>query len=239
LSTGPNLAGNMIKGLIIINALMFLFTLLLSPGKTGMALNPFVFLSPDNTSLFLAGATGAIPIERFGRWWTLIAASYLHGSILHILFNMLALRQLGPLVIQEYGVFRMFSLYTLTGIVGFYISYLAGVPFTIGASAAVCGLIGATLYYGKSRGGIYGKEIVRQVSGWIISLFLFGLLVPGINNWGHGGGVAAGILFGFLLGYNEKRKEGLPDKILALFCAVCTLATLFWAVVSGFRGFHI
>ena len=77
------------------------------------------------------------------RFWTLVSANYLHGSILHIFFNMAALRQLGLLVAREYGVYRMFIIYTLGGIIGFFISYLASVSWTIGASAAVCSLAGS------------------------------------------------------------------------------------------------
>lgn len=53
----------------------------------------------------------------------------------------------------------MVVIYTLSGMCGFLVSYLAGVGFTIGASAAVCGLIGAALYYGKRRGGRYGQTV--------------------------------------------------------------------------------
>ena len=164
---------------------------------------------------------------------TLISASFLHGGILHIFFNMAALRQLAAVVNREYGVYRMFIIYTLSGIVGFLISYLAGVAFTIGASASVCGLVGALLYYGKSRGGIYGRNLYRQISVWVIFLFVFGLVVPGINNWGHGGGILAGIIFGFLLGYQEKKREKIIDKILAGGCALTTLAVLIWAIGSS------
>ena len=80
---------------------------------------------------------------------------------------------------REFGVYRMFAIYTLSGIVGFWISYLAGVYLTIGASASVCGLVGAILYYGKSRGGVYGKQLYRQIAVWVVFLFIFGLLVLG------------------------------------------------------------
>jgi rhomboid protease GluP len=162
-----------------------------------------------------------------------VSANYLHGGILHILFNMLAFRQIARLVLQEYGAYRMLILYTLSGVAGFLVSYLAGVRFTIGASAAVCGLIGATLYYGKSRGGVYGQAIFRQIGGWALGLFLFGLLVPGINNWGHGGGIFTGVILGFLLGYQERVRESLFHKILAGVCVGLTLLILGWAVVSG------
>lgn len=215
--------------LIGVNVAMYLLALLLNPGGTGMTMSPFSFLSPDNRSLLLLGATGTLPINALGRWWTLVAANYLHGSLLHILFNMLALRQLLPLVAQEFGAPRMFVIYTIGGIGGFLLSYLAGVRFTIGASAAICGLIGALLYYGKHRGGSYGQELFSQVGGWAIGIFAFGLLVPGINNWGHGGGMAAGALVAMLLGYRERRRETFLHKVLAATLALITLAVLLWA----------
>ncbi len=223
----------LIRAIIYVNIGMYVISLLFNSGTGFFSLNPFTLFSPDNKSLLLLGATGTIPIDRFHRWWTIVSANYLHGSILHIMFNMIAFRQIAPLVIQEYGVYRMFILYTLGGLIGFVISYLAGVQFTIGASAAVCGLIGATIYYGKSRGGAYGDAIYRQVGGWAVGLFVFGLIVPGINNWGHGGGILSGMLLGFFLGYREKGQERLFHKILANVCAVLTIIVLGWAVVTG------
>jgi rhomboid protease GluP len=212
---------------------MYFISLFLNPLASSLSLNPLTFLSPDNRSLLLLGATGTIPINLYHRWWSLISANWLHGGILHIFFNMVAFRQLALLVIREYGVFRMVIIYTMGGFIGFLVSYFAGVTLTIGASAAVCALIGASLYYGKSRGGVYGHTIYRQVGGWAIALFLFGFIVPGINNWGHGGGIIAGVLLGFLLGYGEKAKENIIHKSVAAVCVIVTLMTLGWAVVSS------
>jgi len=223
----------LIRTIIYANLGMYVISLLLNPWSTGFSLNPFSFLSPANKSLLLLGATGTIPIDHLHRWWTLVSANYLHGGVLHILFNMVAFRQIAHLVLQEYGTYRMLILYTFSGVTGFLVSYLAGVSFTIGASAAVCGLIGATLYYGKSRGGVYGQAIFRQIGGWALGLFLFGLLVPGVNNWGHGGGICAGVILGFLLGYQERAREGLFHKILAGVCVALTVLILAWAVVSS------
>jgi rhomboid protease GluP len=216
------------------NVVMYVLSLLLNPAMAGMAMNPFSFLSPDNRSLLLLGATGTLPISVLGRWWSLISASYLHGSLLHILFNMLALRQLLPLVAQEFGTPRMFAIYTIGGLGGFVLSYLVGVRFTIGASAAVCGLIGAVLYYGRHRGGSYGQELFSQVGGWAIGIFAFGLLVPGINNWGHGGGMVAGAITAMLLGYRERRRETFFHKALAGALGLITAAVLLWATVTAF-----
>jgi rhomboid protease GluP len=219
-----------VKIIIAVNVGMYLISILLNPRATGLSMNPLTFLSPSDTSLLLLGATGTVPIDKYHRLWTLVSASFLHGGILHIFFNMAALRQLATVVNREFGVYRMFVIYTVSGIIGFWISYLAGITFTIGASASVCGLVGALLYYGKSRGGIYGRNLYRQVFGWVVFLFIFGLIVPGINNWGHGGGILAGIIFGYLLGYQEKKRENLLHKTLAGLCAMATLAVLIWAV---------
>jgi rhomboid protease GluP len=215
------------------NVVMYVLALLLNPGGSSLTFNPMAFLAPSNRSLLLLGATGTVPIEQLHRWWSLLAANYLHGGLLHILFNMMALRQLGPLVIQEYGAYRMVVIYTGAGVIGFFVSYLAGVRLTIGASAAVCGLIGAMLFYGKSRGGTYGEAIYRQIGGWAVGIFIFGLLVPGINNWGHGGGLLGGGLLGYLLGYLEQRRESLRHRMLGLACLILTGLVLIWGVGSS------
>lgn len=214
-----------IKAIISANVLYFALSLLLG-GIGGL-------LSPGQSGLMRLGATGTFPIDQFGKYWTLISANYLHSGILHLVFNLMALKQIAPWVSNEYGSSRMFSIYTLGGVIGFLVSYLAGVAFTIGASAAVCSLIGSLLYYGKSRGGAYGSSVYREVSGWVVSLFIFGLIFPGINNWGHGGGILGGIICGALLGYNERRREGAFDQALALLCGVATVGVLAWAAVRA------
>jgi rhomboid protease GluP len=212
---------------------MYLLSLLVSRHGLNLSLNPLTALSPDYEGLILMGATGTIPIDRFGRWWSILSATYLHGGVLHIVFNMLAFRQIAVLVIREYGAHRMLTVYTLSSCGGFLISYLAGIHLTIGASAAVCGLIGAALYYGKSRGGVYGQAIYRQVGGWAVGIALFGLIVPGINNWAHGGGLAAGVVVGFLMGYHEKRHETPIHRFMGWLCVCGTGAILLWAAVTG------
>jgi rhomboid protease GluP len=215
------------------NVAFFILSILINPTALGLSANPLTFLSPSGESLFLLGATGTIPIVTYGRWWTLISASFLHGGILHIFFNLMALRQLAPFVLDAFGLYRFAILYVWTGIAGFFLSYLAGIPFTIGASAPLCGLIGAILYYGKSRGGFYGEAIYRQAMGWVVGLVLFGLLLPGINNWAHGGGIVSGLLIAFLTGYNERKAETWIHRILGTGSILVTSAALLWSVIQA------
>lgn len=222
-----------VKAIIILNASFYLFSLLLNPSSLGLSANPMTFLSPSGEGVFLLGATGTLPIDAYGRWWTLVSASFLHGGILHIFFNMMALRQLAPFILAEFGFNRFAILYLWTGVAGFFLSYLAGVPFTIGASASLCGLIGAILYYGKSRRGFYGEAIYRQALGWVVGLVIFGLFFPGINNWAHGGGLASGIAIAFLTGYRERTAETFIHRFLGTASVALTAAVLSWALIQA------
>jgi rhomboid protease GluP len=227
-------SSTVLKAMIYLNIIMFVISLVYSGKNINLTLNPLYLLTPSTDVLTFLGASGRLPIIRFNEWGSLITANWLHGGLLHILFNMLALRTVAPLVMQEFGIFRMFSIYTLTAIAGFLLSYLGNVMLTIGASAGLCGLIGASLYFGKSRGGPWGHLVYRQTSGWVASLVLIGFLMPGINNWCHAGGLLSGIFLAWIMGYNDKRKENLVDISLGIFLAALTLWLLAKSVINGF-----
>ena len=85
-------------------------------------LNPHGIMSlfsPSGLSLDRMGMTGTYALSR-GRWWTLLTAVYLHGGVLHILFNVMWLRQLGYMVEELFGLARAFIIFTVSGITGFY-----------------------------------------------------------------------------------------------------------------------
>jgi len=66
-------------------------------------------------------------------------------------------------------------------------------------------------------------------------------MIPGIDNWGHAGGIAGGILLGLLFGYHERKKETRLHRTLARLCVLTTLAILLWAIGSGlyyFKALH-
>jgi rhomboid protease GluP len=161
------------------------------------------FLSPGIKSLFLFGASGAVPFFGYGRWWTVLSAGWLHGGLLHIVFNMMALRDLGPLTVHLYGVARTAIIYTLASVTGFLASsivgaylphlpmFLHGGRITLGASASLFGLIGALLHYGRRGGNVALRQAATR---WILSGLVFGFMVPGIDNWAHIGGLAGGYL---------------------------------------------
>jgi rhomboid protease GluP len=201
------------------------------------ALRPRGFLnvfSPSLGALRALGATGAVPWDE-GQWWTLLTAIYLHGGLLHILFNVLWIRQLGPAVEELYGPARLVVVFTIAGAAGFLASNLLVYDFTIGASGSIFGLLGALVAFGQKRGGAFGSMVLRQYGQWAIVLFVLGFLMPGVNNVAHAGGFVGGFLAGLALALAEHRSESGFDQLLAV-AAIATTVVGFglalWSVLA-------
>jgi rhomboid protease GluP len=220
------------------SAALYVMTLLASGGQIGMS-GLFSLLSPSSQALFLFGASGAMPVFVFGRWWTILSAGWLHGNLLHIVFNMMWVRQLGPATGQLYGASRLVIIYTIGGAMGFLLSSVAGVllpgvpilggaSFTIGASAPIFGLLGGLVRYGHRT----GSSLVRgQAWSWALTLFVFGLIMPGVDNWAHAGGFAGGYLAAMWL--DPLRPERTDHMVIALACLGLTLASIAASLVQG------
>jgi rhomboid protease GluP len=207
----------------------------------------FSMLAPSTPVLFLFGASGAVPVFRFDRWWTILSAGWLHGGVLHILFNMLWVRQLGPATADIYGPGRLVIIYTVAGACGFALSsfagaflswvplfFLRGAGFTVGASASTFGLLGALVYYGRRSGS---SLIRREAMGYALPLFLFGFLMPGIDNYAHAGGFAGGFAAAALL--DPLRPERLEHLLIGLLCLLATAAAIVASILHGLALFRL
>ncbi|MBM3791246.1 MAG: rhomboid family intramembrane serine protease [Acidobacteria bacterium] len=200
------------------------------------------FLAPSTRSLFMFGASGAIPVFGYDRWWTFLSAGWLHGGLLHILFNLLWIRQLAPATAELYGAPRMIVLYTASSVAGFVLSsaagfylawfpigFLRGAQFTIGASAAIFGLLGALVYYGRRTGSSY---VGSQAKTYAVILFVFGFIMPGIDNFAHLGGFLGG--YGISAWLDPMKPERIDHVILALACLVGTALSILASLLTGF-----
>lgn len=195
----------------------------------------FNMFSPSNQALLKLGMGGYIPLAQ-GWWWTLLTATYLHGSILHILFNMLWLRQLGPLTDDVFGASRFLVIYTGAGVGGALLSAVVGkTPFFVGASGAVFGLFGALIVYGLQRRGMFGTAIFRQMIFWALIGLVLGFTRSGVDNLGHVGGLITGILLALALGYQEKKRQQLIHHLLALGTLAFIVLCFIFMVLNFFR----
>ena len=213
---------------------LYVLSLVLDPTAAFRPRGLFDVFSPSGRMLSLLGMTGTFAWAD-GRWWTLLTAIYLHGSLLHILFNVLWIRQLGPAVQELYGPARLVVIFTVGGVAGFALSNLVGIPFTIGASGAIFGLLGAMVAYGRKRGGAFGGLMLRQYGQWALVLFIFGFFMAGVNNFAHAGGFLGGLLAGLVLSPAEYRTETHVERVLAALLVLATAAAFalqLWSVLS-------
>ncbi len=194
--------------------------------------------APAGQTLLLFGASGALPVFGFGRWWTLLSASWLHGGALHILFNMMWVRQLAPATAELFGPGRMVIIYVLGGAAGFLLSSFAGAyipPFlilrggqmTVGASASIFALLGAVVYYGHRTGSQHAS---KQALSYALMMGLFGLIQPGVDNYAHAGGFGGGYLIGMLL--DPLKHERIDHLAIAILCLVASMAAIVASIAT-------
>jgi len=219
-------------------AALYIAMLAVDPGGIGM--KGLSILAPSSRSIIIFGASGAIPVFGFDRWWTVLSAAWLHGNLLHIVFNMLWVRQLAPATTELYGASRAVIIYTIASIAGFLLSSTAGLifgatpilrgaQFTLGASAPIFGLLGALVVYGRRTGSSHLKG---QALNYAIILFVFGFMMPNIDNYAHLGGFIGGYAAARLL--DPLRPERGNHLVAAVICLAATALSIIASIVTAF-----
>jgi len=143
------------------------------------------------------GASLPYPVD-IAQPWRLVTAVFLHASVLHIVFNMWVLMDLGPQIEELYGSARFLFMYVVCGIGGYVLSS-AFWHFSVGGSGAIVGLIGVMLALTTGRQSIGMRMLRSQLIRWLIYLAIWGLVVPGIDNYAHAGGLATGFILGKIM----------------------------------------
>jgi membrane associated rhomboid family serine protease len=172
------------------------------------------------------------PSVHHGDWWRLITSAFLHGSVVHIAFNMLALWWLGAPVEMVLGRVRYLGLYLVSGLAGAAGALVANPnAVTVGASGAIFGLLGAGLILEwQATGSLAGNYLTLIVLNLAISF-----AVPGISIGGHLGGLAGGILATlafsrFGRGHAAYGKLGLLGAVSLVTIAAGSVLIAYWKV---------
>ena len=215
---------------LIVGACVTLYALglLLQPEALLQGQGLLSFLSPSGRALFQLGMTGGFAWE-LGWWWTLLTAIYLHGGLLHIFFNMYWIRILGPSATEVFGPARTFVLFNVAGVAGFLLSNLMSGGPTVGASGAIFGLMAALIVYGRKRGS---SVITQQLRGYVIMIGILGFVMPGVNNWAHGGGFVGGWIIAHLMGFIDEQRESTSMIIASLVLILMTVVGVVMSFVK-------
>lgn len=157
------------------------------------------------------------PFVKNGEIYRLITCIFLHGGLLHLVLNMYSLYVVGPRVEDFFGKWKYLAIYLISGICGSLLSVgLNASVVSIGASGAIFGLFGALIYFGYSYRGYIGTIVKSQVMPIVIYNLFIGLFIPGIDIWGHIGGLIGGMLSAYMLGTIENKKYSLNNILLFL-----------------------
>ena len=169
--------------------------------------------------------------------WRFVTAIFLHASILHILFNMWVLMDIGPQIEELYGSARYLFIYVGTGIGGYVLSSLFG-HFSVGGSGALLGLIGVLLALTMGRRSTGMQMLRSQVIRWLIYIAVWGLLFPGIDNMAHIGGFVSGFALGKVM---TDRPPASPEErkrayAMGWAAALAVIASFGMAAFTALHG---
>ena len=208
--------------ILILNSGIYAATILYSMN----AGNPGALMGIDTRTLVLFGAKYG-PFVAAGQWWRLVTAGFLHGGLVHILFNSFSLLDVGSHVEELYGMSRMAVIYLVSTVTGFALSYWWSPVTSIGASAGVFGLLGAMLAWGvKWDRTAYGSAVKQQYSRWVVYGLVMSLIGP-IDMGAHVGGLAGGFAIGWIAG--EPHKSRGADRVwdYAMYASVAIVLACF------------
>jgi rhomboid protease GluP len=173
-----------------------------------------------------------------GQFWRLITPVFLHANIAHIGFNMYALFIIGPTMERFYRPWRFLGLYLLSALGGNVVSFLLSDKPSLGASTAIFGLITAEAVFLLKNRSLFGENANRRLVniGLILVVNLIFGLSPGIDNWGHIGGLIAGLAYAWsagpvmVLGQGAEGKE-LIDQRSSIHIALTIIVMLLIATL--------
>ena len=199
--------------IVILNVIAFAVELmgtLHAGGAGGLS----ILWGMDGETLYRLGASYGQSVFLGHQWYRLVTATFLHGGLIHIAFNMMVLMDLGPIVEEVYGSARYLFAYVLMGAVGFFFSALTG-HFSIGASGAILGLVGILIALTTKRGGMMMREMRSRLISWVVTIFLIGFLFSSLrtDNAAHLGGLVAGFVIGKI--YSDRLPQPGPERTRA------------------------
>ena len=164
----------------------------------------------DNRILYKYGAlVNADAFYNSFDYFRLFISIFLHGGLLHLLFNMYSLYIIGPQIENFYGKFKFLIIYIFSGLCGNLLSmlFLPDLTVSVGASGAIFGLLGSLVYFGYHYRVYLGGVIKSQIIPLIVINLFIGYMSSGINNIAHIGGLIGGVLISKALGVKYKSSK--------------------------------
>ena len=237
--------------LIVVNAVYFVFSLFVqyrvTPG--GKPLQWALTGTGLGAGLFYAGDYSHAAVFEAHQWWRVLCASFLHMGGIHIVMNMLALKQLGDLAEELFGPAKLLTAYIVSGVCSsLAVSvWYAGVqhlpadqiPGLVGASGAIFGVAGLLVAHLLRAGSVQGRAIAMSIGRSVLFMLVAGYFLPFISQVGHVGGLLPGLAFGLTLrGDFGNRLNPASRRSWTRAATVCVAAAVASLVAGAWFAFQ-
>jgi len=170
--------------------------------------------------------------------WRLVTYAFLHGGLMHLIFNGVALLQIGGLIERTFGGARLLAVWVATGAAAIALpGLLRGyTDTTVGASGAIFGLIGVAMVYGHRVGTAAGRAVRNKMVEWTVVCTLYGLMLGNVAHSAHFGGLAAGALLGALVRPPRSPAAEMRGALLGGAAALALAWSLYEAYGAALRA---
>ena len=183
-------------------------------------------LFPNLTTLGAVNGT----LVRSGQVYRLVTGMFMHGSIWHLLCNMYSLYVIGCATENYFGKKKFLLIYLVSGIIGSMFSCIFNTGWSLGASGAIFGLMGALCYFGYYYRLYMGKALYSEIIPVIILNLALSLIVSNIDFYAHIGGLIGGVFITMGLGVKNKtdKQSSINGWITFGILFIFTLYMLFF-----------
>lgn len=194
--------------LVVLNIIMFALTMTI----------------PKLANMFILNPTAV----RNGEVYRLLTSTFMHASILHLVFNMYALSIIGKQVETFLGKSKFLLVYLFSGLTGSLLSSAITNSYSLGASGAIFGLMGSLLYFGYHYRLYLGSVLLGQIVPVILINLVIGYITPSIDNAAHIGGLVGGLFLSMALGVNKDDERS--SKVNGIITSLILLLFLIYLV---------
>ena len=165
---------------------------------------------------------------RNGEVYRLLTSTFMHASILHLVFNMYALSIIGKQIETFLGKTKFLLVYLFSGLTGSLLSCAITNSYSLGASGAIFGLMGSLLYFGYHYRLYLGSVLLGQIVPVIVINLVIGYITPSIDNAAHIGGLVGGLFLSMALGVNKDDERS--SKVNGIITSLILLLFLIYLV---------
>lgn len=164
------------------------------------------------------------PNVKAGEWYRLFSCIFIHASVLHLVFNMYALKIIGSQMESYLGKLRYAVVFIVSGLIGSLFSAILTKGVSVGASGAIFGVLGSLLYFTYHYRLVLGNSLKYDVLPVIIVNLLIGIFIPGVDIFAHIGGLVGGVFVTMAIGVPGK--ENKKSMINGCICTILLISFL-------------